>query len=181
MNIKRVVWPLVVLTLVSSLPAYSYLMSGFNTLDQQLERSDAIAVVRVEHLDDASAPEGATRHYWHVGPEPTYCYVQEVLKGQIIPKKKITIDLLAPENHLYFDTDSTYLVFLTKKSDAQGNITYESFNSEDAVIEVSSQERVLPTKGTTTKDKIQTLIRNYIKQRDERLKRENVLLNKMLK
>lgn len=181
MKTKRVIWSLAVLILVSSVPAYSYFMGIFGTLDQQIERSDAIAVVSVEHLDDASAPEGATRHHMQVGPEPTYCYVQEVLKGQIIPKKKITIDLLPPENQSYFDTDSSYLVFLTKNSDAQGNITYESFNSEGAVIEVSSHERVLPTKGTTTRDKIQTLIRNYIKQRDERLKRENVLLNKMLK
>lgn len=109
------------------------------------------------------------------------CYVQEVLKGQITSRKEMTLSLLPPENFISFAKNSTYLVFLKTKSDLQTGTTYESLYAEGDVIEVGWQNNGLPTKGATTKEKIQTLIRQYIKQRDERLKRENVLLNKMLK
>lgn len=172
MKTKRAVWPLVVLTIVSSLPAYSYLVGHFSTLDRQIERADAIAVVSVMPGNDFTIRGGT----------PIRCFVQETLKGELVPQKEETLNLTYPDNISAFGR--AYLVFLTKPSTFHVRETYKiyrSLSTEGSVMAIPYHYDGLPTKGATTKEKIQTLLRNYIKQRDERLKRENVLLNKMLK
>lgn len=174
MKIKRLSWALLVLTLISSPPAYSYLVGRFSTLDQRIERSEAIAVVNVE--------QPVNSHALFVGAEPPCkCYIREVFKGDIPAKQWATLGLLPPEGFESFKPHSTYLVFLKKNSDPESRTSYESVYAEGAVVDIGWQNTERPTKGATTKDKIQTLIRNYIKQRDQAIQQENVLLNKMLK
>ncbi len=172
MKIKRVVWPLIVLTLVSSLPAYSYLVGHFGTLDRQIERADAIVVVSVMPGNDFTIRGGI----------PIRCFVQETLKGELVPQKKETLNLTYPDNISAFG--GAYLVFLTKPSTFHIRETYKiyrSLNTEGSVMAIPYHYDGLPTKGATTKEKIQTLLHNYIKQRNEAIQGDNVLLNKMLK
>lgn len=170
--IKKFYFLLVALSIIA-VPCAARLFSSFNGLDKMIDNSDAIVIARIEQTTSRINLNG-----W----EMRKCYIYQSLKRGIAVNQRIVLRL-ADSNNVHFPSGikdgNSYILFLNKIG-RSGGAPYASLSQEGDHIEVSPLGNEKKPEGKTTKEQIQTLIRRYIAYRDERLKKENVLLNKML-
>ena len=164
---------LLAVTLMIAVPCMARLFSGFSGLDKMIDNSDAIVIARIEQTTSRINLNG-----W----ETYRCMIYQSLKGDIKANSFVALRL-ADSNNVHFPSGikegNSYILFLNKV-EKSGGAPYASLSQEGDHIEVSPLGNEKKPAGKTTKEQVQTLIRNYIVYRDERLKKENVLLNKML-
>ncbi|HEX8746524.1 MAG TPA: hypothetical protein VF717_04935 [Pyrinomonadaceae bacterium] len=164
------------LVLFASAPGYADLIGNFDGLDNLIARSDAILITRIEENVEAGISFGF--------PTTQLCRVFKTLKGDIPDGSRIplrlrdTTDYSVPEK---FRVLSVHVVFLIKQPPDKDGIEYHSVPYEGANIEISPlfNEKVL--KGNSIKENIKLLVQGYIEYRNKVLKREDILIEKILK
>jgi hypothetical protein len=161
--------------LATSIPCLAVLIGNFDGLDPLINRADAIAVIRIdEHIDNRSTPNLSTTHK---------CYVYQTLKGSIPVGSGLPVRLTDTTTSFRekFRVYSTHLVFFYKHPKDKEGIEYDSVQWEGANIEVSPFGNEKVPEGKSVKERIKILINNYIIFRDQEAKREDALLQKVLK
>ena len=165
---------LFVVLMLIAVPCFARLFGRFNGLDNLINKSDAIVVARIENTSGAVfGPDG-----W----ETRRCMIYQSLKGDIAADKFVTFRL-ANSNFLSFPsafTEGTSYVLFLRKVPKKYDISYQSISQEGDNIELSPLGNEKKPEGSSVKERIQTLIRNYIAYRDQKAQRENKLLDKML-
>lgn len=160
----------VVAICLTIIPGVAYVMDSFKDTDDLILQSDAIAIVQANEIvkERIILNGGLVRR----------CFVSQVLKGDL-PKNK-TILIRFYDEPLTGDRTGN-LVFLQQSQVPRSGVQYEVTRQEGANIAVAPMDTQAAPKGKTTKEQVQTLIRNYIAYRDKLLQKENALLDKMLK
>lgn len=155
---------------ITTIPCVAYVMDSFTDTDDFILQSDAIVIVQANEIvkERIVLNGGSVRR----------CFVHQVLKGDL-PKNK-TISIRFSGDWPLTGDRTGNLVFLQQNKTPRNGVEYEVMRQEGANIAVTPYANETIPSGKTTKEQVQTLIRNYISYRDERLKKENALLDKML-
>jgi hypothetical protein len=173
MKYKSCLLPLFIF--LASAPCYADLVGTFDGLDNLIDRSDAVVVVRVErHIDTSSSPTLTTTHL---------CYVLKSFKGDAPAGRRLPLRLRDTTNSFRekFRLSSVHVVFLIKQPRERGGIAHRSLPYEGANIEVSPLFNEGMLKGNSIKENIKQLIRDYVEYRVKEMRREDELFDRILK
>ena len=174
-DMKSRIFVALLLSVALLIPCYGVVIGNFDSLDKLIDRADAIAVVRIDsHINNQSNPSLYTTHR---------CYVYQTLKGEVPVGKTIPLRLIDTTGSFRekFRLLSTHLVFFVKEPKDKDGIEYRSLQWQGANIEVSPFGNEKLPEGKSIKETIKLLIQRYVEYRNEEQKKEDALLQKVVK
>jgi hypothetical protein len=162
---------LVACVALAPVPAHAIIIADFKSLDDLIDNSDAIAVVRIDrNIDPNLGPDLGTTHE---------CYIYATLKGDLKPADRVPMRLLDNGGLAgHYGVGSTHLLFL--KKDKGGRWSYRSLQVQGSNLPTAPEFRDATIKGLAVKDAVKALVREYGEYRDRKLRKEKELLDKVL-
>jgi len=141
------------IALVAGTRACAMLVSPFPGLQEIIELSDAVVVLRVDQ--DLLPPDRRVP-----APRPYRCFIEQTLKGEIVPNVPMTILLYDVRSSLgnSFSTYSRYVVFLKRTPGAGSGSEYSSYLTEGSMIRLSPLGSETMPQGATVADRIRVLL-----------------------
>ena len=170
---KSVAIAVVAIMLVSAL-AHAVLIGFFPGLDELIEKSDAIIVLRVDrHVTDFGSPTLYSTHD---------CYVYQTLKGDIPTNKTVRLQLMDTRTSFVmpYAIYSTHLMFLTKKRTPNEPTDYRTIEIRGANIRLTPFGHEKMPAGKTTKDQIKSLLKRTVEYNNKEHDKEQTFLNQMI-
>ena len=164
----------VVAIIIVSAIAHAVLIGFFPGLDELIEKSDVIVILRVD------------RHVTDFGSDTLYsthdCYVYQTLKGDIPTKKTIRLQLMDTRTSFVtpYAIHSTHLMFLTKKRTPDEPTDYRTIEIRGANIRLTPFGHEKMPSGKTTKDQIKSLLKRTVEYNNKEHDKEQTFLNQMI-
>lgn len=154
--------------------AHAVSIGFFPGLDELIEKSDAIIVLRVDrHLTDFGSPTLYSTHD---------CYIYQTLKGNIPTNKTTRLQLMDTRTSFVtpYSIHSTHLMFLTKKRTPDEPTDYRTIEIRGANVRLTPFGHEKMPSGKTTKDQIRSLLKRTVEYNKKEHDKEQNFLNQMI-
>lgn len=154
-------------------PSRGVIIGHFKSLDDLIERSAVVVVVRVEkNIDPNEGPDLGSTHD---------CHVVAGLKGAPKAGDLLRLRLVdtAGSGFSPWRVGSQHLLFLVK-NDAGGRWSHRSLGIQGSNLPASPDFRAASLKGLGTKEAARAVIKEYAEWRERQWKKEKEMLDKVL-
>lgn len=155
--------------------ARAVLIGYFPGLDELINKSDAIVILRVDQ--DVTSGRSPTLYSIHD------CYIYQTLKGDIPASKTIRLQLMDTRTEFVtpFASSSTHLMFLTKKRNANELTDYRTIEFQGANVRLSPFGHEKKPGGKTVKDQITSLLKTTVEYNQKQHEKEQAFLGQLIK
>ena len=147
----------------------------FPGLDQLIERTDAIVILRVDrHVTDFGSPTLYSTHD---------CFIYQTLKGDIPTNETIRLQFMDTRTSFAtpYAMHSTHLMFLTKKRTADEPTDYRTIEIRGANIRLSPVGHEKMPSGKTINDQVKSLLKGTAEYNQKQHDNEQTFLKLMIK
>jgi hypothetical protein len=160
---------------LATLPGYAVMIGNFPGLQELIDKSDAVVILRVDrHIDaDRTLPNLLSTHD---------CFIYQALKGPIKPKERIQLRLMDTRTSFVtpFALSSTHLMFLTKKRTPDEPTDYRTIQYQGANIRLGHLRHEKMPEGESVADKVRSVIRRSIEASNDEHANEFAFYETML-
>jgi hypothetical protein len=171
---RYIVIAVVVIMLVSML-VHAVEIGFFPGLDELIEKSDAIVVLRIDrHVTDFGSPTLYSTHD---------CFIYQTLKGDIPTNKIIRLQLMDTRTSFVtpYAIHSTHLMFLTKKRTPNEPTDYRTIEFRGANVRLTPFGHEKIPSGKTIRDQIKSLLKETVEYNNKEHDKEQAFLKQMIK
>ena len=155
--------------------AYGVLIRPFPGLEELVRDSDAIVILRVDKNITAF---GSPTLY-----STQDCFIYQTLKGNIPTGKVVRLQLMDTRSSFVppYSVNSTHLMFLTKKREADEPTEYRTIEIRGANVRLTPFGQEKMPEGKTVEDKIRSVFKRTVEYNQQECQKEENFLNVMIK
>ncbi len=161
--------------ILTAVTAHAVMIGFFPGLDQLIEKSDAIVILRVDkHITDFGSPTLYSTHD---------CYVYQTLKGDITINKTIRLQLMDTGTSFVtpYAIHSTHLMFLTRKRTPNEPTDYRTIEFRGANTRLTPFGHEKTPAGKSIKDQVTAVLKRTVEYNKTQHEKEQAFLNQMIK
>jgi hypothetical protein len=163
-----------IIVLLTTPVAQAVLIGFFPGLDELIEKSDAIVILRIEksHGDFGRSTLYSTHD----------CFIYQTLKGDIPPKSRMPLQLMDTRTAFVnpFAYNSTHLMFLTRKRSRNEPTEYRTIAYRGANVRLSPFGHERKPKGSTLKEQIVGILKATAEYDRKQHEKQQAFLDRMI-